>query len=636
MAPFLRMLLENSVYSAMAAVIVLAARFVLRKAPRMFSYVLWAAVFFRLVCPVPLDTGIGVIPELSALRSALTAPSDISLPAENLPEALPADGPAQTAQITEATSSPQSAIHDSGAAIPGPAQNTKSIDTAGILFAVWAAGASLSAGSYAISYLRLRRRIKTAVRVGNKGSIIYESDRIDTAFARGIFRPRIYVPLSAEYDTGLDGRYRMLIRHEQIHIRRGDNIVKPLALLITCAYWFSPTAWLSYFLMCRDMEMSCDEAVIRDFGDKHKGGYCKMLLDFGTNKNLSAQTAFGECAAERRIKHLLFYKKPSVISITAAVLIVSLSLTACIGTASAPDHIPVVSGTNVSAADAADNEDTADARDGTDAQELVFPDLLASYSTNYNEANVARTSNLCLAADYIEGSVVMPGEVFSFNKVVGKWIPERGFCKADTYPNEDFPGGYGGGVTQTASTLYYCAVKADLEIIMRTPGKYLMPQIFTEQSGRDDAACGKEAVVMNNEDFEPVDMQFRNTKEKPICIRTHYAEGVLTFGLWGTWDGFTAEQRYMPGTAEDVVGYKVLYRRYTDGKNEIPGQDGRTIQIYRVVYYQDKPYEGERIETERYLESVQTYDPMDRIIYVESPPDGFEFDTPYSRDKIPE
>ena len=630
MTPFLRMLLENSVYSAMAAAVVLCARLALRRSPRSFSYVLWAAVFFRLLCPVQLDTGIGVIPELSSLERAVTARADAAFPAA-------VDGEGHAVHVSHSGQPAPAVIQSPGKPDGETVTDAKepegrSEDPAVIvLFTVWAAGTAVSLSVYAVSYLRLRRRVRTAVRVGGKGSGIYESDRIDTAFVLGIFRPRVYVPLSVGSGGADSGR--MLLSHERTHIRRGDNIVKPLAYLTVCAYWFSPAAWLSYFLMCRDMEMSCDEAVINDFGDRHKGGYCKMLLDFGTDKRFSTAAAFGESSAERRIYHLLRYKRPSRLAAAASALAVMLSLTACVGTAELPRGEAGVSDTSVinKAVSAGDAEEERFSGNGD------FPDLLASCSTVYNEANQARSSNLCLAGDYIDGAVVQPGEVFSFNKYVGKWTPERGFCKAATYPQEEFPEGeYGAGVIQTASTLYCCAVRANLEITQREPGKYLMPYMFSEQTDRDDAAYAKEATVMNIDGFGTEDMRFRNTKEHPIRITCTHRNGIITFELWGTWDGFTAEYRSAMREGDAVTDYQVIFRKYDEGKLQSGGQTGCSLRVYRVVYYQEKQGEGERLESERYLELCQTYQPLNKTVYVEQPPEGYEFDTWYSLSELPE
>ena len=292
----------------------------------------------------------------------------------------------------------------------------------------------------------------------------------------------------------------------------------------------------------------------------------------------------------------------------------ALLMTACM---SSPVNTSAVKEADTSAATASDADALTSSEDMSDSR---FPDLLAEYSTSFNAANQARLSNLSLAGDYINGLVLEPGEVFSFNKVVGERTPERGFSKATVYAFENTDEEYGGGVCQTASTLFYCAVKANLEIVSRTGHLYTV-DYMTDDAGV--TAYGMDAMV----NWGKTDMQFRNSKENPIIIKCNTENGKITFSIWGTWDGYTAEYRFVE---KETERYPTVYRRHEEGKNDQKGQIGRTMWAYRVVFYQADPNEVNREEYERYKDIVTRYSPLPHIEYVEEPPAGYQFDTPYN------
>ena len=166
-------------------------------------------------------------------------------------------------------------------------------------------------------------------------SNIYFADNITSPFVYGVLKPRIYIP-SAMADMPLDS----IIRHEQTHIRRGDHIVKPLALAVAVLHWFNPLVWLAFRLMCRDMEMSCDEAVIKNSTDKKE--YSLRLLSCAVEKHTSPARAvlFGETDAESRIKNVLSYRKPAKIVSLLLIAVVAISATACVVEEKVTEKIP--------------------------------------------------------------------------------------------------------------------------------------------------------------------------------------------------------------------------------------------------------------------------------------------------------
>lgn len=154
------------------------------------------------------------------------------------------------------------------------------------------------------SLCRLRRRIVGAVRLRDN---IYLADHIDSPFVMGVLRPRIYLP-----STLAEGERGYIILHEQCHIQRFDPAVKLLSFTALCLHWFNPLVWLSFLLSGRDMEMRCDEAVIRQLGDGVRADYSASLLSLATGRRIlaGAPLAFGEGDPKSRIENLLRFRRP--------------------------------------------------------------------------------------------------------------------------------------------------------------------------------------------------------------------------------------------------------------------------------------------------------------------------------------
>jgi beta-lactamase regulating signal transducer with metallopeptidase domain len=169
-----------------------------------------------------------------------------------------------------------------------------------------------------VTYVRFYRLIKTATIVEKN---IYETDRITTPFVLGFIKPKIYLP------TNIDNKeYEYIVSHEQCHIKRKDYIIKPLYFIGVIIHWFNPVMWLSYYLMTKDMEMSCDEKVLKIKGEDTKTDYAKTLLNLSVKQsNLLNPIAFGENNTKSRIKNIIKYKNPKfwVISLGVVVLIIA-------------------------------------------------------------------------------------------------------------------------------------------------------------------------------------------------------------------------------------------------------------------------------------------------------------------------
>ena len=164
------------------------------------------------------------------------------------------------------------------------------------------------------STLRLRCRVREAVRLrGN----IYQSERIDSPFVLGTISPKIYLPYR------MDSRDQQhVIAHEQAHLRRGDHLWKPLGFLLLTVHWFNPVMWLSYILLCRDIELACDETVIKKMGCEQRADYMQALVSCSVNRRRIAACplAFGEIGVKERVKSVMNYKKPTFWIILATVI----------------------------------------------------------------------------------------------------------------------------------------------------------------------------------------------------------------------------------------------------------------------------------------------------------------------------
>ena len=288
-----------SVTAGLVIVCVLLARLALKRAPKVFSYVLWAAVLFRLLCPVSVGAGFSL---LGLTGTPVRESAGYTTRVEYVqPAPLPAAGTG-----TQAPAGPggQTAAAPSGEAEGIQPSVSARLSAGEIAARVWLAGVLAMAGWGVGSYLRVRRRVVGAVRLeGN----LYLADHIPTPFVMGVFRPRIYLP------AGLGPEEQeYVVRHERCHIRALDPAFRLLAFAALCIHWFNPLVWLAFFLSGKDMEMRCDEAVVRQLGEGSRADYsaCLLALAAGRRMLAGAPLAFGEGDTRGRIQNLARWRRP--------------------------------------------------------------------------------------------------------------------------------------------------------------------------------------------------------------------------------------------------------------------------------------------------------------------------------------
>ncbi|MCQ2475174.1 MAG: M56 family metallopeptidase [Clostridia bacterium] len=285
---------------------VMAYRFIFRKAPKWINCVLWAVVGLRLIFPIPLESFAGLLPRMNIIDSGNVV--NIFDPA-----------PVGTADSFTQGSAAVSQM----AGLPRDFDLADALNT--VYFIIWVAGIIVMLAAAAASYIKMRRKLKASIKI-NDG--VYFCDYVDSAFIFGVFKPKIYVPSYVD-----KAKLDCILAHENAHLKRHDHWWKPLGYLILAVYWFNPAVWVAYIFLCRDIELACDEKVIRDMSAEEIADYSQTLLEFSKRQKsvLACPLAFGEVGVKQRIKSALNYKKPALWIIIAAI-IASIVVAVCFTT----------------------------------------------------------------------------------------------------------------------------------------------------------------------------------------------------------------------------------------------------------------------------------------------------------------
>lgn len=305
--------LNMSITASYIAIAVIIARLLLKKAPRVFSYALWSIVLFRLLCPFSFSSAFSLM--------GLINPDQTGTSIQYIRQDI---GTMEIPKVNTGFDSLSGAINALlPAANPVASVNPMQIQIF-LLTLVWLTGVAVLLIYAAIAYLRLKKQIGMATLVSDN---IYETDRIRSPFVCGFVKPRIYLPAGLAAD-----QREYILCHEQAHIRRLDYLVKLAAFLALALHWFNPLMWLCFTLMTKDMEMSCDEQVIRKAAGEEVTGYSSSLLALAASGRMPGPgpLAFGESNVKARIKNILDYKKPAfrvIATSVIAVLVLAVALT---------------------------------------------------------------------------------------------------------------------------------------------------------------------------------------------------------------------------------------------------------------------------------------------------------------------
>lgn len=301
-AVFLK-IINMSITASWLILAVILLRLLLKKAPKWIMGVLWGFVAIRLIVPFSLESIFSLIP------SAEPIPQNI----------LTTESPTINSGFPILNETVNPIISDTltpnvGASV-NPAQIVMFI--ASVIWIIGVTGMLLYA---LISYLRIHSKIREAVQLKEN---IWICDHISTPFILGIFRPRIYLPSSMD-----EADKEFVVSHEKAHLKRKDHIWKPLGFLLLAVYWFNPLLWVAYILLCKDIELACDEKVLKMLGTEMKKPYSNALINCSVPRKMisACPLAFGETGVKERVKSVLSYKKPAFWIIIVAVI-------ACITTA---------------------------------------------------------------------------------------------------------------------------------------------------------------------------------------------------------------------------------------------------------------------------------------------------------------
>ncbi len=296
-------IINMSISASWLVLAVLILRFVLKKAPKWINVLLWGIVAIRLICPFSFESQLSLIP------SAETIPLNIGMDST----------PTINSGISAINNAVNPIISQSNTPMAGASINPLQI-TIGIYEYIWIFGMIALALYTAISYWRLHRKVDTAVRYKDN---IFQSENVSSPFVFGIIKPRIYLPFKM---NGQDLEH--VVAHEHAHIRRKDHWWKPLGFLLLTIHWFNPLMWMAYVLLCRDIELACDEKVIKELGNEQRGDYTQALVACSVNRRMIAACplTFGEVGVKERVKSVMNYKKPALWVIIIAVIV-------CVGVA---------------------------------------------------------------------------------------------------------------------------------------------------------------------------------------------------------------------------------------------------------------------------------------------------------------
>ncbi len=304
MADIFLKIVNMSISACWIVLAILLLRIILKKAPKWINCVLWGIAGLRLVMPFSFESIFSLIPSAETITKVPDSPRP---------------------HIDSGVSVIDNQVNDylQGNYFEGVSRPTGNfVDITTILAIVWVVGIVALMIYTLVSFLRLKSKIGTAVLLRDN---IYQSEAVVSPFVLGIIKPKIYLPFNMnEQNMG------HVIAHEQAHIRRKDHFWKPLGFLILALHWFNPMVWLGYILLCRDIELACDEKVVKEFNNEQRADYSQALLTCSVNRRMIAACpiAFGEVGVKDRVKSVLNYKKPAFWIIVVAI-ITSIAVAVC-------------------------------------------------------------------------------------------------------------------------------------------------------------------------------------------------------------------------------------------------------------------------------------------------------------------
>ncbi len=315
--------LNMSITGAYIIAAVIVIRVLLRKAPKIFSYVLWCLPALRLILPFSFSSVFSIFNLFSAPTQSteINSISSHSYVPQNI-------GMMAVPEIETGIAAADNLVNK----VLPEADITASVNPMQIIMylssVVWIIGIIGMAVYGIISLLKIKKRTEFATKLEDN---VFECEKVRSPFAIGFLKPKIYLP------CGMDEKSReYVILHEHTHIKRFDHITKLIAFAILALHWYNPFVWIAYSLMARDMEMSCDEKVLKSLTEQEKKNYGLTLVAIGSNKRFlaAAPLSFGENGVEERVVNILKFKKPKAIAIAVCVVLCLTAGIICLTNAS--------------------------------------------------------------------------------------------------------------------------------------------------------------------------------------------------------------------------------------------------------------------------------------------------------------
>lgn len=296
--------LNASITASWLVLAVILLRLLLKKAPKRILVAMWGIVAVRLLMPISIESSFSLLPSTQTVSDQLLRSEGVLLQEPAYLELV--TNPAFSSPVTVELGQSVGSFQWDMLLLTWP----------------WIAGMAAMLLYAVVSWWRLYGRISTAVRYRDN---IFQSEYVQSPFVFGVIFPRIYLPFGMKQED-----LSHVVAHEQAHIRRKDHWWKLLGFLLLAIHWFNPLMWLAYMLLCRDMELACDESVIRDLSGPQRAAYSKALLNCSIRRHTvsACPLAFGEVGVKARIRSVAQYKKPGV-WIMAAALVLCLVFAVC-------------------------------------------------------------------------------------------------------------------------------------------------------------------------------------------------------------------------------------------------------------------------------------------------------------------
>lgn len=297
-------LLNRSIPASFLVLVIVLFRFFLKKAPKCLQCFLWALLAIRLICPISIESNFSLAPSANIInRNMYGEPLYVQ---------------SGIAAIDTSVNEYLESYYDKKEVM---LENQEKLSLSQIGALLWFVGVCIFAIYAIFSYIKIKSRVRESISVEKN---IYICDRISTPFILGVVKPQIYLPSNLD-----EIQRKCIVAHEQAHLKRFDHLWKPFAFLLLLFYWFCPCCWLAYVFFCRDMELACDEKVIKHMNLEEKKNYSKVLLSFSIREKVISvcPLAFGELGVKQRIKEVLNYKKPKfkfIFLSIAAIMIISI------------------------------------------------------------------------------------------------------------------------------------------------------------------------------------------------------------------------------------------------------------------------------------------------------------------------